>query len=154
MVRKALEIIEFSQKEILLVTRFQNELIINAVMQKAKFGVSVKILVDTNLVESYFEQEKETRSDKNNNERNDVVSNPFYPLKIERRYIKAPFSFIIVDSKHLGLEIVDVSEPKKFKLSIYLDDKSISSSITDVFNNLWQKSSINPPKIITKSIQN
>src|SRR4029077_16539501 len=79
MIRKILEMTEFAQNEILLVTRFQNELIINSILKKASSGVSVKILADINLVENYFEKEISVKSDKNKKEREDVISNPYYP---------------------------------------------------------------------------
>lgn len=151
MVRKILEMTEFAQQEILLVTRFQNELIINSILKKASAGVNVKILADTNLVEDYFGKEMSVKSDKNKKERENVVSNPYYPSKIDRRYVQVPFCIMIADNKHVGLEIVDLSESKKFKMAIFREDVSISSSMTLLFNNLWQKSSINPPQVITKS---
>ncbi len=69
MVRKILEMTEFAQHEILLVTRFQNELIINSILKKANAGINVKVLADTNLVEDYFGKEMPVKSDKNKKER-------------------------------------------------------------------------------------
>lgn len=151
MVRKILEMTEFAQHEILLVTRFQNELIINSILKKANAGINVKVLADTNLVEDYFGKEMPVKSDKNKKERESVVSNPYYPSKIDRRYVQVPFCIMIVDNKHVGLEIVDLSESKKFKMAIFREDVNIASSMTLLFDNLWQKSSISHPQIITKS---
>lgn len=152
MVRKILEMIEFAQNEILLITRFQNELIVNAILKKAGAGVNVKVLADTNLVENYFEKETPIKSDKNKNERENVVANPYYPSKIDRRYVQVPFCVIVVDNKHVGLEIVDLSESKKFKMAIFSEDKILASYMTPIFNNLWQKSSKSHPKIVTRSV--
>lgn len=153
MVKKVLEIIEFAQNEILLATRFQNELIINSVLKKANSGINVKVLADVNLVENYFEKESEiNKSDKNNNERINVVSNPYYPSRIDRRYTQVPFCILIVDNKHVGLEITNAQEPKKFQLALFTEDESLSSSMTSLFTNLWQKSKSNPPKIVTKTV--
>jgi sugar-specific transcriptional regulator TrmB len=152
MVRKILEMVEFAQNEILLVTRFQNELIINSILKKASAGVNVKVLADTNLVENYFEKEMPVKSDKNKKERENVVSNPYYPSRIDRRYVQVPFCVMIVDNKHVGLEIIDLSESKKFKMAIFGEDSNLSSSMMPLFDSLWQKSSVNHPKVITKSI--
>lgn len=152
MVRKILEMVEFAQNEILLVTRFQNELIINSILKKASSGVNVKVLADTNLVENYFEKEMHVKSDKNKKERENVVSNPYYPSRIDRRYVQVPFCVMIVDNKHVGLEIIDLSESKKFKMAIFGEDSNLSSSMIPLFDSLWQKSSANHPKVITKSI--
>lgn len=152
MVRKILEMVEFAQNEILLVTRFQNELIINSILKKASSGVNVKVLADTNLVENYFEKEMPAKSDKNKKERENVVSNPYYPSRIDRRYVQVPFCVMIVDNKHVGLEIIDISESKKFKMAIFGEDSNLSSSMIPLFDSLWQKSNVNHPKVITKSI--
>lgn len=151
MVRKILEIIEFAQNEILLITRFQNDLIVNSILKKASAGVNVKVLADVNLVENYFEKEPSMKSDKNKNERENVVANPYYPSKIDRRYVKTPFCVIVVDNKYVGLEIVDISESKKFKMAIFTEDKNLAESMMQIFSDLWHKSTTNHPKIVTKS---
>ena len=48
-----------------------------------------------------------------------LLHNPYYPSKIDRRYVEIPFCTIIVDNKQIGFEIVDISEPKKFKMAIF-----------------------------------
>ncbi|MFZ0183261.1 MAG: hypothetical protein WBV92_08830 [Nitrosotalea sp.] len=151
MVRKILEMTEFAQNEILLITRFQNDLIVNSILKKASAGVNVKVLADTNLVENYFEKETSIKSDKNKNERENVVANPYYPSKIDRRYVQVPFCVLVVDNRYVGLEIVDLSETKKFKMAIFTEDKIIASYMIPLFNNLWEKSHKNHPKIVTKS---
>jgi hypothetical protein len=152
MVRKILEMIEFAQNEILLVTRFQNELIINSILKKASAGINVRVLADTGMVGEYFAKESGMRSDKNKNEREKVVSNPFYPSKIDRRYTKVPFCILVVDNKHVGLETVDITESKKFKMAIFTEDQSLSATMTTTFDSLWQTASINPPKVVTKTV--
>ncbi|MDC8452305.1 MAG: hypothetical protein LV477_05240 [Candidatus Nitrosotalea sp.] len=152
MVKKILEMTEFAQNEILLVTRFQNELIVNSILKKANSGINVRILADINLVENYFEKEISVKSDKNKKERENVIANPYYPSRIDRRYVQVPFCIMIVDNKHVGLEIIDLNESRKFKMAIFEEDVNLSSSMTLLFNELWQKSSTSHPKIITKSI--
>ena len=152
MIRKILEIIEFAQNEILLVTRFQNDLIINSILKKASSGVNVKILADSGMVKEYFEKEAEIKSDKNKTEREKVVSNPFYPSKTDRRYVRVPFCLLVVDNKFVGLEIVDITESGKFKTAIFAEDPILSSSMIALFNNLWQKSDVNPPKLVIKTV--
>jgi len=152
MVRKILEMVEFAQSDILLITRFQNELIINAILKKASAGVNVRALADTGMVEEYFVKEPGMKSDRNKNEREKVVANPFYPSKIDRRYTQVPFCVLVVDNKHVGLEIADVTESKKFKMAIFAEDHTLSASMTTLFNTLWQKAVTNPPKIVTKTV--
>ncbi|MGI0018335.1 MAG: hypothetical protein ACREA1_06475 [Nitrosotalea sp.] len=152
MVRKILEMVEFAQSDILLITRFQNELIINSILKKASAGVNVRALADIGMVEEYFAKEPGMKSDRNKNERESVVANPFYPSKIDRRYTQVPFCVLVVDNKHVGLEIADITESKKFKMAIFAEDHTLSASMTTLFNTLWQKAVTNPPKIVTKTV--
>ncbi|MDE1829311.1 MAG: hypothetical protein KGI25_03205 [Thaumarchaeota archaeon] len=149
MVRKAVEIIGFAEKEIILATRFQNELIINAILKKAERGITIKIVSDANMVEGYFQSEKDKIKvhDKNEKERINVVSNPFYPSKIERRYSKVPYCMLIVDQKQIGIEIVNNYEPNKFHKAIFGADSEFSAQIKDEFENIWKQAARNPPQI-------
>ncbi|MGI0046773.1 MAG: hypothetical protein ACREBB_06250 [Nitrosotalea sp.] len=149
MVRKVTEMIELAKQEIILVTRFQNELIINAILKKAEKGIQIKIISDVSMVENYFKSEKDKIRvvDKNSKELINVVSNPFYPSKIERRYSKTPYCMLIVDQKQIGVEIVDNYKPNTFKMAIFGTDASFSSQMKNEFENMWESAVVNPPQI-------
>lgn len=150
MVTKALEMIEFAQTEILLSTRFLNDLIVNANLKKSSSGISVKVLTDTKLVKAYFNAEGNgIESDKNSNERINVVSNPYYPSTVEKRYADVPFSMIIVDNNKVGLEIIDNYNPDKFNMGIFSDDLELVEVLKNKFHNLWASSSPNLPNFVT-----
>ncbi len=152
MASKALEAIEFAQHEIFMITRFQSEIIMNSILQKAKKGVLVKILADINLVNSYFMNESGVdKSDKNKKERINVVADPYYPSQVERRYVETPFSILIIDKKYVGIELVDSTDPGKFKMAVSIYDKALASSMTPFFEKMWKKSSQTVPKMISKS---
>lgn len=154
MVSKVLQMTEFAQKEILLATRFSSELIINSILKKFSSGVKVKVLADINLVEEYFEAENKIGyKDSNNQEREKVVSDPYYPSKIERNYVQVPFCILVVDGKNVGIEMVDVNNPEKFNGALFVDDVYLSDKMKKLFENLWVKSSPNIPqtKTISKS---
>ncbi|MBI3640283.1 MAG: hypothetical protein HY223_08220 [Thaumarchaeota archaeon] len=153
MVNKVLEVMEFAEKEIILISRFTNELIINTMIKKANLGINVKVLADVNLVQGFFEKEGSGTKidDKNKNERITVVANPYYPTQISRRYIQVPFCVLIVDNKHVGLEIIDSYNPSKFKTSIFVTDHRLAVHLESFFNTLWVKASTNPPQIATNT---
>ncbi|HKU32490.1 MAG TPA: hypothetical protein VJR22_01425 [Candidatus Nitrosotalea sp.] len=152
MISKALEMIEFSQDEIFIASRFTNDLIINSVLKKATSGVKVRILADTNTVKEFFNNSGKSisKQDKNTDERINVVANPFYPSNIERRYVDIPFSLLIVDNNAVGMEIVDNYNPKKFMLSVYVEDHSFAEQIKTSFNKWWENSSAVPPQPLSK----
>ena len=150
MVSKVLQIVEFAQKEIILMGRFRNDHIINMLLKKANMGVSVKVLADTNTVKTFFENETDVlRDDKNKKERITTVSNPFYPSKVDRRYIETPFSLLLVDGKIVGMEVVDTYHPKNFLMAAFMEDSSLCNSMRNTFDNLWKKASTNPPQIVS-----
>ncbi len=152
MVSKVLEIMEFAEKEIVLVSRFTNELIINTMIKKANSGISVRVLSDTNLIKGFFEKAGSMKSnDKNHKERIKVVSNPYYPTPMKRKYVDVPFCVLIVDKKNVGMEIVDSYYSNKFRMAIFSTDKHLANQMQDYVDTLWSKAKEEPPQVITRS---
>ena len=152
MITKVLEVMEFAEKEIILISRFTNDLIINTMIKKANSGVSVKVLADANLVRGFFEKAGTIKSnDKNTKERIEVVANPYYPTRLYRKYVDVPFCVLIVDNKHVGLEIVDGYSPNKFKMAVFSTDSHLAKQLQNIFDTLWTKAKDNPPQIVTKT---
>ena len=149
MMRKVIELVDSAESEIFLATRFQNEFIINAMLKKASRGIDIKVISDVNMVEGYFRSEnaRTKPNDKNQRERIDVVSNPFYPSKIERRYAKVPYCMLIVDQKHVGLEMVDNYDTNKFMMAIFGTDSEFSSQMKDEFARIWNDATVNIPQV-------
>lgn len=151
MVNKVLEIMEFAQKEIILISRFTNELIINTMIKKSNLGIDVKVLADVNLIQDFFLKAGPIKvDDKNKKERITVVANPYYPTPIPRKYGSVPFCVLIVDKKHVGIEIVDGYNAKKFKMAIFLTDNHLANQFYNLFTTMWAKANENPPQIATK----
>src|SRR6185312_6328792 len=152
MITKVLEVMEFAEKEIILISRFTNDLIINTMIKKANSGISVKVLADANLVRGFFEKAGTIKSnDKNTKERIEVVANPYYPTRLYRKYVDVPFCVLIVDNKHVGLEIVDGYNPNKFKMAVFATDNQLAKQLQNIFDTLWAKAKDNPPQIVTKT---
>ncbi|MGI0065719.1 MAG: hypothetical protein ACREA5_06780, partial [Nitrosotalea sp.] len=151
MVTKVLEVMEFAEKEITLISRFTNDIIINTMIKKANQGLSVNILADENLVRGFFEKAGPIKSnDKNLKERMEVVLNPYYPTTLQRKYVEVPFCVLIVDNKHVGLEIVDSYNANKFKMAVFVTDDHLVKQMQGFFDILWSKAKDNPPQLVTK----
>ncbi|MDE1725166.1 MAG: hypothetical protein KGH76_04635 [Thaumarchaeota archaeon] len=151
MVSKVLEIMEFAEKEIVLISRFTNELIINTMIKKANSGISVRVLSDTNLIKGFFEKAGPIKSnDKNHKERIKVVSNPYYPTPMKRKYVDVPFCVLIVDKKNVGIEIVDSYDSNKFGMAVFSTDKHLANQMQDYVETLWSKAKEEPPQVITR----
>ncbi|MFZ1076507.1 MAG: hypothetical protein WAN47_03640 [Nitrosotalea sp.] len=149
MVRKVLELVDFAETGILLASRFQDERIINAILKKTAMGIHTKVISDINLVADYFESEKDKMKidDKNKKERINVVANPFYPSKIDRKYLKVPYCMLIIDGKYVGLEIINNCEPEKFKMALFGIGEKLSTQLKDEFDKMWISASATPPKV-------
>jgi hypothetical protein len=148
MVSAIVERVEFCDKEILLASRYLNDIIINSILRKANSSrIDVKVLTDSNLVKQYFDAEDVTlklKFDNNKNaaERINVVSNPWYPGKVDRKITKIPFSMIILDRKEVGIEIVNWNDPKDFYGVIFVKgDQATSKVMQDVYYKMWDKAS-------------
>jgi hypothetical protein len=154
MVSAIVERTEFCRNEILLATRFQNEIIINNMLRKANSGINVQVLADVIMVKNSFEKERifEQHSDqqqqasignddKNASERIKVVGNPWYPGNVSRRVAKIPFCLVIFDSKEVGIELVDSNVPSKFSGVIFIRDEKICKIMKDRYVGMWNASS-------------
>ena len=145
MVSGIIERVEFCKREILLATRFLNEIIINNILRKAKGGVEVKVLADVSLVNQYLAMEKRGLGviDEHTDERITVVANPWYPGVIDRRMAKIPYCLIALDGKISGIELIDWNNPEKFNGVIFIDDEKTCKRISDLYYTLWNNASEN-----------
>jgi hypothetical protein len=150
MVSAIIERTEFCKNEILLATRFLNEVIINNILRKAKSGVNVKVLADVSLVKQYIELENRQLAmiDKNTVERLNVVGNPWYPGNVSRRLAKIPFCMIMIDGKEVGVELVDWNDPAKFNGVLFIKDENSCASMMDFYNRLWNNASEDLTKVL------
>lgn len=153
MVSIIVERTEFCKKEILLASRYTNEVIINNILRKAQAGVNVKVLAEKSLVEQFFsEQNKYLKpEDKNNAERTKVIGNPWYPGNVSRRIANLPFSMIIFDRKEIGIELVNAVDTRNFKGVVFLRDDKVSKKMTEYYQEIWNSSDELPMNNSTES---
>jgi predicted transcriptional regulator len=143
MVSAIIQSIELCRNEILLASKYTNELIINSVLHKARAGIKVKVITDRSLVRKFFELDQQNmlnKEDKNALERNTVVGNPWYPGNIDRRITDLPFSMIILDGKEVGLELVHANDPKTFHGVIFIRNHKIADIMTSYYGKIWESS--------------
>jgi sugar-specific transcriptional regulator TrmB len=152
-----LQYVAASKNEVLIATRLSSELIINAILQKTRQGLDVKVLVDSHLIEDYFKTQnlnpmlENAKDDKNSLERINVVANPWYPSKdIDRRVAEVPFGMMIFDDDVIGIELVNSHSPKEFCGGILINDKELCSIMKRFYQRLWNEgsslSSLPPPQ--------
>ncbi len=153
MVSAIIERTEFCKNEILLATRFLNEIIINNILRKAKSGVNVKVLADVSLVKQYVDAENKGLAliDKNTTERVNVVGNPWYPGNVSRRLGKVPFCMVILDGKEVGIELINWNEPQKFNGVVFIKDENTCRALIDFYQKLWNCASEDIAKVLESS---
>ena len=141
MVSVIIERIQFTKKEILLATRYLNELIVNNVLIKTKAGLDVRVVADSGLQKEYISDSgaKLKISDKNVDERLNVATNPYYPTSnINRKVADVPFSVMIFDRKEVAFEIVDSHNIGGFKYALLINDETVVNEFTKYFESLWE----------------
>ena len=151
MVSAILQRIELCRDEILLASKYTNELIINSMLHKVRAGIKAKVITDKSLVRKFFEQFQENMAgikDKNTLERRNVVGNPWYPGNIERRAADLPFSMIILDHKEVGIELIHANDPKTFNGVIFVRDENIANIMTRYYQKIWESSTESRRSII------
>jgi predicted transcriptional regulator len=143
MVSAIVERTEFSKNEILLASRYYNEIIINNILRKAKAGINVKVIAEKRLVDQFFEQNKTHMqlNDKNAVERTKVVGNPWYPGNVSRRLANVPFSMALFDRSELAIELINANEPRSFHGAIFIRDEKTCKRMLEYYQKIWDSSS-------------
>jgi predicted transcriptional regulator len=147
MVTAIVERTEFSKNEILLASRYFNEIIINSILRKAKSGINVKVIAEKGLVNQFFEQQNNKRTqlnDKNSVERSNVVGNPWYPGNVTRRVANVPFSMTLFDKNEVAIELINANEPKSFHGAIFIRDEQTCKRMLEYYNKIWDSASTSP----------
>ena len=139
MVSAILERTEFAKNEILLASRYFNEIIINNILRKAKTGINVKVVAEKTLVDQFFEQNNKHLqvNDKNAIERTKVVGNPWYPGNVSRRVANVPFSMTLFDRSDVAIELINANEPRSFHGAIFIRDEKTCRRMLDYYQKLW-----------------
>src|SRR5689334_3222898 len=144
MVAAIIQRIELCKDEILLASKYTNELIINSMLHKVQAGVKAKVISDKSLVRNFFEQFQQNMvgiKDKNTSERSTVVGNPWYPGNIDRRAADLPFSMIVLDSKEVGIELIHANDTKMLNGVIFVRDEKIAQVMTNYYQKIWESNS-------------
>jgi len=140
MVSVMIERIQFTKTEILLATRYINELIVNNILMKVKAGLDVRVVADATLFKEYVSDAgmQLKAVDKNQDERLKVTTNPYYPAQdINRRVTDVPFSVMIFDRKEVALELVDSHNIGRFKCALLMNDETLVDEFVKYFESLW-----------------
>lgn len=126
-------------------TRYFNEHIVSKAIELHRRGVDVRVLVDRALVEKYISEYmgiSKHGTSKYELDRFKMLTDPFYPDKLERKVVDVPFSFIILDSRYVGIELVNVNNPNNFYAGIYIENEYIASQMKSLFETLYTSANI------------
>jgi sugar-specific transcriptional regulator TrmB len=77
-------------------------------------------------------------------ERRDIVANPYYPnTEIHRRISVLPFSMIILDGSEVGIELVNSNNSKEFFAGVWIKDEEFATAMKSFYQTIWDKASEN-----------
>jgi DNA-binding PadR family transcriptional regulator len=143
-IQTLVERVGYCKSEILIATRICPEIVINKLLEKSKLGVKIKVVADIDLVKEYFRPQEKSLGNLNKKnpieERKCVVANPWYPDEsINRRMADIPLGVIILDKQEVGIELVNSNNPKEFYGAIFIKDEKIVMSMTDFYQQMWEK---------------
>ena len=136
--------ISLCKQQILVGTRFSPEVVINAILDKSRHGVEVRVLADVDLIREYIKIHNISAAsldsnDKDSTERLNVIANPWYPDEtVNRRICSLPFGFIIIDKEEVGIELVSTKAPDKFSMGISIRDREVAAVIEQYYEKMWK----------------
>ena len=77
-------------------------------------------------------------------ERRNIVANPYYPnTDIHRRISDLPFSMIILDGSEVGVELVNSNNSKEFFAGVWIKDEEFAMAMKSFYQTIWDKASEN-----------
>lgn len=128
-------------------TRYFNEHIVSKALELYRRGIDIRILVDRALVERYIAGYMgmgmgRHNANRHEEERFKMFTDPFYPDRLERRVADVPFSFIILDGRYVGIELVNANNPTRFYAGVYIEDEHIASQLKSFFEALYTSAGI------------
>ena len=94
---------------------------------------------------------KDNETEKNNNidedndyqhqqERRNIVANPYYPnTEIHRRISDLPFGMIILDGSEVGVELVNSNNSKEFFAGVWIKDQEFAMAMKNFYQTIWEK---------------
>lgn len=127
-------------------TRYFNEHVISMAIELHRRSVDVRVLVDRALIERYVSEYMSMgvgpAAGMRELERFKMFTDPFYPDRLDRKVADIPFSFIILDGKYVGLELVNAKAPDRFYAGMYVESEYIASQLSNLFESLYANASI------------
>ena len=147
-IQKLLERIDSCKSEILVSTRICPEIIINKLLEKSRLGIKVKVIADIDLVKEYIRAQQKFVDNLNKQslieERKCIIANPWYPENtVSRRIADIPFGMVILDKIETGIELVNSNSPNEFYGGIFIRDEKIATTMTEFYQQIWEKGSEN-----------
>jgi predicted transcriptional regulator len=126
-----------AKSSVVYATRHFNEIVIGKSIELHRKGVSVRILADRTLVDKYMAEYGISTTSGHKEERFKMFMDPFYPDKLDRRIVDVPFSFVVIDDKYVGLELINSYNPSRFYAGIYIEDEHLAMQMKSLFDALY-----------------
>ena len=126
--------ISSARREIYLASRYYEPLIGGKLLTKFMEGVSVNIL-DGNSSGISFEQrilEAGRYLTENRNAMREFLESP----KVKIRSCKLDYSFIVIDGRECGFEVLNPASPDEFNFAIELDDTEVATNLIGIYQAL------------------
>ena len=134
LVRGLLDLVGIAQKEIFLASKYYEPVISAKLLQKFAGGVALHILDGNSSGISFEERIRQVAAVDTTNRA--LLLKLLDSPTVEIKTAEVPFSFIVVDGKHCGFEVVDPMNPDEFYFAIRVEDSSIASKLIESFHQL------------------
>ena len=139
-----------AEKDIYLATRYTDLSVAETILERINYGVEMHFL----------DGDKKNLSSKIQLLRL-VLSSPgkiklFYQLfhspNVHIRYTDLPYSFIVVDRKYVGIEIIK-PQSDDFFIGLFFEDEALAGKLIEVFNALYANAMEDPLKTSVNEIK-
>ncbi len=135
--KEVLKLIGSAKKSIYIASRYHEPNVSYRIMEKFGEGVSLNILDGNPSGTSFALRLKAALNDPANNL---LAKAMLESDKVRLRNRVLDYSFIVVDEKYCGFEVVNPLSPHEFNLAVEFIDQEVSQKLIDIFEKLWLSS--------------
>lgn len=131
-----------ASNEVLYVTRFFNESVTNTLIELQKRGVNVRMIIDRMLTEGHVLDKTVKHEYKERLEKMVITTVPYDPEQVDRKITDVPFSFIVIDGKEVGIELVNANNPERFYAGVCVSYERLVKQMISLFETLYASAAI------------
>ena len=137
LVQEVMRLIELGKKEIHIASRYHEPEVSKRLIEKFGKGVALNI-IDGNPTGISLTARLQAASTSADPATRAIMKAVLESPRVRIARLSLDYSFIVVDRRYCGFEVVSPLSPHDFKLAVEFEEEELAQRMVDVFENLWK----------------